>query len=787
MDDLVQKIGHKLPEVSDRAVKTIHSKLTCRLSTIDEFLSVENGMMCGLLLHWINNRQSDVEIPILLSGLQLVKAAAETPVGHKALIHFGAIEFLNAYHKNTTATAEAIVGEALNNLVSPGFIPMVEPSYPKLESQPSNEMNESRFEPSVSTKEIKTKTASQSRVYIPTYNDDKIMCISDQCEYPAVFLVDGDEKRLFDLGVQLKFGSVDEVYDGCEIFEERILKDFPTEVLLQRTDCVKSLVSLLKVTEDPNSLIICRRATRALTKLLERLDTLPDRLSNPQFNPSSGTLGKPLEEFINLSYPSMKIEEFKHGTPGNTMSTMACVELILLNSQLKEPEVLGDTIELWRAARFAFSKLLEHHTLITKLFSAFSGALEFLRENSEQQYVESLVDLIIETILLIPIEDVTKFIDTEGTLIKSVAEVALFRDGLGDRLLPYLETLDSGALDDYNYAQSCRMALDSSRKMSHMLTQNLPITSINLYNNALDFFENLIPSLEFDSNIDISRPVLDLNCYAIIVNSDMSVDAKMSKAQDLLLSLMASPIPRISTSIQNEMLRGMTDGSELAGIGEGVRRGPLVQQVCNAPRIFTHLVTFPEFCGVIPCLIENMDPDKLTDLLPFITLIQANVGRNPELLKSLHLLTTRITNQPQEALKLMRDLFSSDKTSRIMAGRMLYGVSKIEQIFAREHSEEIFDAVDLIETLEAPDSSLEPQSSFQFSDQDLQNLFKILNSATIETTLKTSALEQILAVLLSGLIETRHLDQIIQLTIPLLSPLAKTAGLAEIKLTSVAL
>ena len=58
------------------------------------------------------------------------------------------------------------------------------------------------------------------------------MSISDSCEYPAVFLVDGDEKRLFDLGVQLKFGSVDEVYDGCEIFEERILKDFPTEVLL---------------------------------------------------------------------------------------------------------------------------------------------------------------------------------------------------------------------------------------------------------------------------------------------------------------------------------------------------------------------------------------------------------------------------------------------------------------------------------------------------------------------------------------------------------------------------
>lgn len=60
----------------------------------------------------------------------------------------------------------------------------------------------------------------------------------------------------------------------------------------------------------------------------------------------------------------------------------------------------------------------------------------------------------------------------------------------------------------------------------------------------------------------------------------------------------------------------------------------------------------------------------------------------------------------------MRDLFSQDKTSRIMAGRMLHGVTKIEQIFSRSHSDEIFDAVDLIETLEAPETEIEPQSSF---------------------------------------------------------------------------
>lgn len=109
---------------------------------------------------------------------------------------------------------------------------------------------------------------------------------------------------------------------------------------------------------------------------------------------------------------------------------------------------------------------------------------------------------------------------------------------------------------------------------------------------------------------------------------------------------MASPIERIATSVAREIARGMEDDSELAGIGVGWRRATLVLQVLRAPRVFTHLVTFPEFCGLLPRLIEYMDPDKISELLPFITLIQANVGRNPELLKSLHLLTTRITNQP---------------------------------------------------------------------------------------------------------------------------------------------
>jgi hypothetical protein len=76
MEDLVNKVGHRLPEVSDRAVKAIWSKVNCRLAQIEDFLQIDSGMVCGMLLHWINERQNEVEIPTLMNGLALVKLAA---------------------------------------------------------------------------------------------------------------------------------------------------------------------------------------------------------------------------------------------------------------------------------------------------------------------------------------------------------------------------------------------------------------------------------------------------------------------------------------------------------------------------------------------------------------------------------------------------------------------------------------------------------------------------------------------------------------------------------------
>ena len=59
-------------------------------------------------------------------------------------------------------------------------------------------------------------------------------------------LTEEDEKKLFDLSVQLKFGDFRTVMRSVHCLTDTILQDYPIEVLLQRSDIFKALLDLLE-------------------------------------------------------------------------------------------------------------------------------------------------------------------------------------------------------------------------------------------------------------------------------------------------------------------------------------------------------------------------------------------------------------------------------------------------------------------------------------------------------------------------------------------------------------
>ena len=59
-------------------------------------------------------------------------------------------------------------------------------------------------------------------------------------------MTEEDEKKLFDLSVQLKFGDFRTVMLAIHTLLDTVINDYPIEVLLQRSDIFKALLDLLE-------------------------------------------------------------------------------------------------------------------------------------------------------------------------------------------------------------------------------------------------------------------------------------------------------------------------------------------------------------------------------------------------------------------------------------------------------------------------------------------------------------------------------------------------------------
>ena len=70
--------------------------------------------------------------------------------------------------------------------------------------------------------------------------------LKEVCELPYVMLSDEDEKVLFDMSVQLKFGDFKNILASSHKLMHQAFYDYPLEVFLQRTDILRALIDLLE-------------------------------------------------------------------------------------------------------------------------------------------------------------------------------------------------------------------------------------------------------------------------------------------------------------------------------------------------------------------------------------------------------------------------------------------------------------------------------------------------------------------------------------------------------------
>ena len=192
--------------------------------------------------------------------------------------------------------------------------------------------------------------------------------LKEVCELPFVMLCDEDEKALFDIGVQLKFGDFKNVLGATQKLTSHVFHDFPPEVFLQRTDIFRALTDLLEGSQGSN--VYTNLAQPALLVFLQRMRTLYDFVcnnANKVSHVNSGLQPLPLEPYLEHCYPCnhngkwQVIDDIKDinryggktaamsaATLSNSLSCKSAIAVILTKAiyLLKDTEKLGLYVQL---------------------------------------------------------------------------------------------------------------------------------------------------------------------------------------------------------------------------------------------------------------------------------------------------------------------------------------------------------------------------------------------------------------------------------------------------------
>lgn len=790
MEDYVLKVAHSNPEVADRAVSTIHSKLTAKLVRMEDILQVQSGVFCGHLLHWINERQTQAEAALLAASLKMLKLGAESGTGRRALQEFGGIEFLSAYHRHAPAPLQDLISEVLTLLVS--SVDRDSPTRSDLSSPGQSTYTDyaSTFEPRIAISDsgtTKLYTAKATRLDLEAHPR-----VDEHCEYPPVLLSESDEKVLFDLTVSVKFGDEEQAIGALEETKRRICEDFPADCLLQRGDLVKAVAGLAAKSSEKQVLLVGEKCISILESLLKMVNSLEESMRVPESRPAQFLPRKLLiaAEFSGSSHPSLSLEAWQSGTPGNTLSSAGLVELVLTSIPLHEPKLLGACFRLWRTAEGFLERLAKHPFAVQQVVKQFSMALETLDklENSQNCFLQrlTLARMLVPLVKSLPVDMLRDFIPPNSSAGQCLTEFMVFRTQPDPDLLPYLESLDPTGLKDYQTAILCSESLQRAQKVkeSLSLTTGLPVTSVAMYYNTLNVLQSTLPALEFDPALQLAPAILDLNAFALVISEDSHLEARLEDAQKLLLALLTCPLPEIRENTHISLLSALQDERELGGIGRGCKRNLTIAQAVSAPQLLFHLICLSEQTRKYDILLQIQQITGGKALEAYLPFIMGESGHNARAATLFHLLMAEISDDLTVFWKYIRELFAVDSLKRKSAISVLINRSSVQSLafdLQTDPSDLARDQEDFLSKLEEKgDLDFLELPSVSASLSDFSNLLAFLTKPALELTLKHSVLDQIVTFLLVGIpqLKSEHVNPLIVFCVEALS--LEIAGSAPI-------
>uniref|UniRef100_A0AAV2L739 Rotatin N-terminal domain-containing protein n=1 Tax=Knipowitschia caucasica TaxID=637954 RepID=A0AAV2L739_KNICA len=278
LSTLIKKIGHPLLEIRLRALKNIICKLDhCLISVAD---IVQEKMLFVYLLEWF----SFPEVPMQEEVLELITRLSKHPSAAQMLRDVGAVDFLTELSLKVEPRLRAVIDGALDQLFQ---LPELLPSHTIVYSCKTT----TATTPNVPETDALSHSGyfhKRAQIQSDTLSHkirkrEVVKCLKFSV-FPWLSLTNTDRHIFSSNESSLRSNNPNLVRTTCELLQDVIMQDFPSEVFLQRPGIVKILLGLLCLgsgKEDKNYLFF--HALSCLRQLCVGLRRRLRRHQDPSF------------------------------------------------------------------------------------------------------------------------------------------------------------------------------------------------------------------------------------------------------------------------------------------------------------------------------------------------------------------------------------------------------------------------------------------------------------------------------------------------------------------------
>lgn len=402
---------------------------------------------------------------------------------------------------------------------------------------------------------------------------------------PDVQMTERDQKLLFDLGVQLKFGKRSALLQCLLKDFPHFVQDFAVETLFGRNDILDQLIVFGNCNDTEIKKSIIPTYAILLEKLNERLERLED--INYRNVCSSVTAAKRVKltdkVYHRACYPSLDSSDYtkesfdmlKKEKVGKFYSFVPLTDALLKNiiNLCTDNELIGEFAELWLCYCLPLLQKMKRlgSKVVKRMVMTYLNTLGRLIEHSPLDKLQSSEVILIAPIFKVSLELLGLFEYEEWmkedlyiirnfiTQVNRGIYIYMFNEDELLSLLTIMEKAERKEVDLYKHINRVVGSIDSLRKLESYLEQGGLGTEISDYKRIHSMLLSSVEAIEYSKEPAIVRFFVDNHLKSILLLGKCAAYANKDEvhyeeSKFLIERIMQLPSPSVKSALLQDIL-----------------------------------------------------------------------------------------------------------------------------------------------------------------------------------------------------------------------------------------